>query len=79
MHRDRNNNSWSELKAKRNNSEFDDAPLKAANVVKDDLVGTAHDSRKEKNDRATRQLEGVKNMFRDMSDYDRKQTKRSQR
>ena len=79
MHRDRNSSSWSELKAKRNHSEFDDAPLKAANVYQADLVGAAHDSRKEKNDRATRQLEGVKNMFRDMSDYARKQTKRSQR
>lgn len=77
MHRDRNNNSWSELKAKRNNSEFDDAPLKAANIVKDDLIGAMHDSRKEKNDRATRQLEGVKNMFKDMADYGRKQIKRS--
>ena len=79
MHRDRNNNSWSELKAKKNHSEFDDTFLTAVNVVQDDVIGTAHDSRKEKNDRATRQLEGVKNMFRDMADYDRKQTKRSQR
>ena len=62
MHRDRNNNSWSELKAKRNHSEYDDAPLTAANVVQDDLIGVA-DSRKEKNDRATRQLDGVKKMF----------------
>ena len=72
MHRDRNNNSWSELKAKRNSSQFDGAPLKAANAVKDDLIGIAHDSRKEKNDRATTQLEGVKNMFNDMAGYDRK-------
>ena len=76
MHRDRNNNSWSELKAKKNHSEFDDTFLTAVNVVQDDLIGTA-DSRKEKNDRATRQLEGVKNMFKDMSDYGRKQIKRS--
>lgn len=78
MHRDRNNNSWSELKAKRNHSEYDDAPLTAANVVQDDLIGAA-DSRKEKNDRATRQLDGVKNMFKDMTDYDHKQMKRSQK
>ena len=76
MHRDRNNNSWSELKAKKNHSEFDDTFLTAVNVVQDDVIGTA-DSRKEKNDRATRQLEGVKNMFKDMSDYGRKQIKRS--
>ena len=76
MHRDRNNNSWSELKAKNNHSEFDDTFLTAVNVVQDDVIGTA-DSRKEKNDRATRQLEGVKNMFKDMSDYGRKQIKRS--
>ena len=72
MHRDRNSSSWSELKAKRNHSEFDDTPLTAANVVQGDLIGAA-DSRKEKNDRATRQLDGVKNMFIDMADYDRKQ------
>ena len=76
MHRDRDNNSWSELKAKKNHSEFDDTFLTAVNVVQDDVIGTA-DSRKEKNDRATRQLEGVKNMFKDMSDYGRKQIKRS--
>ena len=68
MHRDRNNKSWSELKAKRNQSEYDDAPLTAANVVQDDLIGVA-DSRKEKNDRATRQLDGVKKMFKDIADY----------
>ena len=79
MHRDRNSSSWSELKAKRNHSEFDDAPLKAANVFQADLVGAAHDSRKEKNDRATRQLDGVKNMFKDMADFDRKQNKPSQK
>lgn len=78
MHRDRNNNSWSELKAKRNHSENDDAPLTAANVVQDDLIGAA-DSRKEKNDRATRQLDGVKNMFKDIADYDTNQKKRSQK
>ena len=71
MHRDRNNNSWSELKAKKNHSEFDDTFLTAVNVVQDDVIGTA-DSRKEKNDRATTQLEGVKNMFNDMAGYDRK-------
>ena len=76
MHRDRNNNSWSELKAKRHHREFDDTPLATANVVQGDLIGAA-DSRKEKNDRATRQLEGVKNMFKDMADYGRKQIKRS--
>ena len=65
MHRDRNNKSWSELKAKRNQSEYDDAPLTAANVLQDDLIGAA-DSRKEKNDRATRQLDGVKKMFKDI-------------
>lgn len=79
MHRDRNNNSWSELKAKRHKSEFDDTPSKSVNIAKDDLLGVAHDSRKEKNDRATRQFEGVKNMFKDMADYDRKQNKRSQK
>ena len=78
MHRDRNNNSWSELKAKKNHSEFDDTFLTAVNVVQDDVIGTA-DGRKEKNDRATRQLDGVKNMFKDMTDYDRKQMKRSQK
>ncbi len=77
MHRDRNNNSWSELKAKRNHSEYDDALLTAANVVQDDMIGAA-DSRK-KNDRATRQLDGVKNMFKDIADYASNQKKRSQK
>ena len=77
MHRDRNSSSWSELKAKRNHSEFDEAPLKAANVIQADLVSAAHGSRKEKNDKATRQLDGVKEMFKDMADYDRKQNKPS--
>lgn len=79
MHRDRNSSSWSKLKAKRNHSEFDDAPLKAANVIQADLVGAVHGSRKEKNDRATRQLDGVKNMFKDMADFDRNQYKPSQK
>lgn len=72
MHRDRNNYSWSELKAKKNHNDFDDAPLNATKSIQDDLIGTA-DSRKEKNDRAARQLNGVKNMFKDMADFDRKQ------
>ena len=72
MHRDRNNYSWSELKAKKNHNDFDDAPLNATKSIQDDFIGTA-DSRKEKNDRAARQLNGVKNMFKDMADFDRKQ------
>ena len=72
MHRDRNNYSWSELKAKKNNNDFDDAPSNATKSIQDDLIGTA-DSRKEKNDRAAKQLDGVKNMFKDMADFDRKQ------
>lgn len=73
MHRDRNNNSWSELKVKRHHSEFDDAPLKFEDATQ------SNDSRKEKNDRAARQLDGVKNMFKNMADYDHKQNKRSQK
>ena len=78
MHRDRNNNSWSELKAKKNHSEFDDAPLKHTNVIHEKLEGVAYDSRKEKNDRAARQLDGVISMFKNMADFDRKQNKFSQ-
>ena len=72
MHRDRNNYSWSELKAKKNHNDFDDATLNATKFIQHDLIGAA-DSRKEKNDRAARQLNGVKNMFKDMADFDRKQ------
>lgn len=75
MHKDRNNYSWSELKAKKNHNDFDALPLSASKSV-DDLNGTA-DNRKEKNDRATKQLNVVKNMFKDMADFDRKQNNRS--
>ena len=78
MHRDRANHSWSELKAKKNHSEFDDAPLRAENDTQLDSIGVARDSRKEKNDKASRQLDGVKNMFKDMADYDHEQNKLSQ-
>lgn len=70
MHRDRNNYSWADLKAKKNHNDFDDAPLSATKFAHDDLIGTA-DTRKEKNDRAAKQLDGVKNMFKDMADFDR--------
>ena len=75
MHKDRNNNSWSELKAKKNHSEFDDAPLRAKNIIQADLIGAEYDSRKEKNDRSAKQLDSVTNMFKDMADYDLKQNK----
>ena len=78
MHRDRANHSWSELKAKKNHSEFDDAPLRAENDTQLDFIGVARDSRKEKNDKAARQLDDVKNMFKDMADDDLKQNKLSQ-
>lgn len=79
MHRSRNSSSWSELKAKRNRGELDDAPSKVTNFVQDDVVNTSQTNRKEKNDRATRQLDGVKNMFKDMADYDFKQNKSGQK
>ncbi len=75
MHQDRNNKSWSELKAKKNRSELEERPITSTNVVHNDIIGSA-DSRKEKNDKATKQLDGVKNMFKDMADYDFKQSKR---
>ena len=78
MHRDRANHSWSEFKAKKNHSEFDDAPLRAENDTQLDSIGVARDSRKEKNDKASRQLDGVTNMFKDMADYDHEQNKLSQ-
>ena len=78
MHRDRANHSWSELKAKKNHSEFGDAPLVAENDTQLDSIGVARDRRKEKNDKAAKQLDGVKNMFKDMADDDLKQNKLSQ-
>lgn len=72
MHRDRNNNSWSQLKAKKNHNDFDEVPLSATKFIQEDLIGAA-DGRKEKNDRAAKQLDGVKNMFKDMADFDSKQ------
>lgn len=73
MHQDRNNRSWSDLKGRKNHDEFDGKASKATNFLKDDVIESAHDSRKERNDRATQQLEGVKNMFKSMADYDYKQ------
>ena len=78
MHRDRNNYSWSELKAKKNHNDFDDAPLNATKFIQHDLIGVA-DSRKEKNDRAAKQLDGVKSMFKEMADFNRKQNDSSQK
>ena len=72
MHKDRNNRSWSELKTKKN---YDEQEGKTSRAAKDDLMDSTHDSRKEKNERATKQLEGVKNIFKSMADYDEKQNK----
>lgn len=76
MHKDRNNRSWSELKIKKNYDEPDGKTLRAD---KEDFLDSIHDSRKEKNERATRQLEGVKNIFKSMADYDEKQNKSSKK
>ena len=72
MHRDRNNGTWPELKAKRHNK-FDDVPLESVDEVDIHLYGEIPDSQKIKNDRAAKQLSQVQNMFKGMTDYDDKQ------
>ncbi len=74
MHRDRNNGTWPELKAKRHNK-FDDAPQKSLEVMHGHLDGETHDSHKEKKERAAKQLADVQNMFKNMADYADKQDK----
>lgn len=77
MHRDRNNGTWPELKAKRHDKfdhpKFDELPLHSLDVPQDHLHDEAHDIQKIKKDRAAKQLADVKNMFRNMVDYDDKQ------
>ena len=76
MHRDRNNGNWTELKAKRHdkfdNPKFDDAPLDSLNMKHSHLDDDPHDIQKIKKDRAAKQLSDVKNMFKNMVDYDGK-------
>ena len=68
MHRDRNNGTWPELKAKRHNK-FDEAPLESVDILRGHLDGEIHDIQKVKKDRAAKQLDHVQNMFKDMADY----------
>ena len=75
MHRDRNNGNWPELKAKRHNNKFDDAPLKSLEVMHDHLDGVTQDSHKVKKDKAAKQLADEQDMFKDMADYADKQEK----
>ncbi len=72
MHRDRNNGTWPELKAKRHHG-YDDAPLESMDVVRGHLDDETHDVKKVKKDRATKQLDRVHNMFKDMANYADKQ------
>ena len=74
MHRDRNNGTWPELKAKRHNK-FDDAPLESLHVMHSNLDGGIHGIQKVKKDRAAKQFSQVQSMFKDMVDYDNKQHK----
>lgn len=77
MHRDRNNGTWPELKAKRHdkfdNPKFDDVPLERLDVMHGHLDGETHDIQKVKKDKAAKHLSRVQNMFRDMADYADKQ------
>ena len=68
MHRDRNNGSWPELKAKRNHR-YDDAPLESVDVMHSHLDRETHDIQRVKKDKAAKQLSHVQNMFKDMADY----------
>lgn len=77
MHRDRNNYSWSELKAKKSHDNYDDSSIKAASTEQSSMADSSYGSRKEKNDKAAKQLDRVKNMFIEMSDYDSKRNNRS--
>ena len=74
MHHDRNNGTWSELKAKRQRR-YDDEPVESTQVKRGSLYGETHDSHKEKKERAAKQLADVHNMFKDMADYADKQDK----
>lgn len=77
MHRDRNNGTWPELKAKRHDKfdhqKFDEAPLHGLGGMHSYLDGESHDIEKFKKDKAAKQLADVKNMFKNMIDYDDKQ------
>lgn len=79
MHRDRNNGTWPELKAKRHdkfdNPKFDDEPLHSLDVMPNHSDGDARDIQKVKKDRAAKQFSDVKNMFKNMVDYDDKHNK----
>ncbi len=64
MHRDRNNETWSELKAKRHHK-FDDAPLDSLDVMQSQLDGETNDVQKVKYDRAAK----LATHMQDMADY----------
>lgn len=68
MHKDRNNGTWPELKAKRNNK-VNETPLESVDVMHSHLDEEAIGSQKLKKDRAAKQLAHVKNVFKDMADY----------
>ena len=77
VHRDRNNGPWPELKAKRQNKfkhqKFDEGPLRTIDLMNGHLDGAEHDTHQIKREKAAKQLEDVKNMFKNMIDYDEKQ------
>ena len=81
MHRDRNNGTWPELKAKRHDRfdspKFDDAPMENLSIAHRELNGEAYDSQKIQKDRAAKQLSKVQNMFKEMADYDAMHNKRT--
>lgn len=72
MHRDRNNGTWPELKAKRHHK-YAEAPLESLDMMHSHLEGETYDSQKVKKDRAAKQLAHVQNLFKDMADYADKQ------
>ena len=74
MHHDRNNGTWSELKAKRHRR-YDDVSVESVEVKRGSLDGETHDSQKEKKERAAKRLADVHNMFKNMVDYADKQDK----
>lgn len=68
MHRNRNNGTWQELKAKRNNK-FYDAPLESVGLMHSYLDGESNGIQKVKKDRTVKQQAEVQNMSNDMANY----------
>ncbi len=80
MHHDRNNGSWSELKAKRYNK-FDDEPLSGTDVdfsqKHSQLDKEIQDVQNIKKEVAARQFARLKKMFKNTANYDTKQDRDS--